>query len=353
MQKDYQNPRPFAVIGGRGSESFAEEIARTSHIESIDRHIETFPNGEIGVEIKQSVRGAEVYVIQTFIPTKINDGVMELLLLADAIKRAGAEKIYAVLRIYPYARQDRRETNKKNRHKRRPISARLIADLISLKFDGIIALDLHLEAIEGFFKGIVVENIIPLGLFTNYLRENQIIRKNYKDNAEPVLVAPDSGSGKKVADYAENLGLSYAVVNKVRVDSKNVVVKSVIGEVSGRPCIIIDDITATGGTLIQAQKALIERGATDVYAMVTHLEARTMDDLAKLAAAGFKKIVVTDSISVPENLGKYPVFEVLPLAAMVGKVIKNVYECTSLQPVVYDESEGHGLNNHSVENTLH
>ena len=336
MNQNYESP--LALLAGRDSETFTEDIVREIQDAKpilIQRKIETFPNGEIGVELMESVRGFKVFVIQTFIPGKINDGIIELLLIADALRRAGAKEIYVVLRIYPYARQERREKNKKNRHKRRPISARLIADLISSKFDGVIAFDLHSEAIEGFFEGIVVENIIPFKIFSDYLQKTGVIKKIYKEGEEPVLVAPDSGSSKKVADYAENMNLDYAIVNKSRINGSQTTVKGIIGDVRGRRCIIIDDITATGGTLVGGKGALEDNGAIDTMAMVTHFEARSESDIKQLADAGFSQIVITDSITLPEVVTKYPVFKVLPLAPMVSKVIVNVYNFESLQSVVF------------------
>jgi ribose-phosphate pyrophosphokinase len=338
MKKQFVNP--LALLACRENETFAEDMVREEIMGElkpliIQRKFETFSNGEIGVELLESVRGYIVFVIQTFIPGNINNMLMELLLTADALRRAGAKEIHAVVRIYPYGRQERREKNKKNRHKRRPISARVIADMISLKFDGVIAFDLHSEAIEGFFEGVLVENIIPFKIFSDYLRTNGIVKTSYLEGEEPVLIAPDSGSSKKVSDYAENLGLQYAIVDKRRMNGSQVEIKNLIGDVKGRPCIIIDDITATGGTLIGAKNILKEKGATDVIAMVTHFEARTDSEVRKLADAGFSQIIITDSITLPEFVKNYSVFKVLPLAPMVSKVVINMYNLESLQSVVF------------------
>lgn len=337
MNQTYQNPRPLHLLAGRDSEDFTQEIAKNLGVKMIERNIETFPNGEIGVEILESVRGDEIFIIQTFIPRKINDSIMELLFLADAVRRAGAERVYAVLRIFPYARQERRETNKRNRHKRRPVSARVIADIISMRFDGVIAFDLHQQAIEGFFSGILVENIIPFMLFSNYLKESKIIKNGYAENEGPVFVGPDVSSGKRISDYAHNFGLNYAIVDKDRVSGTDVKARGIVGEVKDRFCVVIDDITATGGTLITAKDALMAKGAKSVMAMVTHLEARTAADIEKLANAGFTKIVVTDSITLPPEVKLYPVFEVLTLTSLVGRVIENVYNSQSLQSVVFND----------------
>lgn len=269
---------------------------------------------------------------------KINDSIIEILLIADALDRAGAERINGVLRIFPYARQERREKNKKNRHKRRPISARLIADLLSLRFYGIIAFDLHAEAIEGFFSKVKVENIIPFKIFSDYLFLNGSLKRKYKrGDKKPVLVAADNGSMKKVSDYAENLDLDYAIVNKKRINSRDVRVKNVIGNVRGKKCVLIDDISATAGTLIAAKDALIKAGATEVIAMVTHFEGKNEKVIKKIADAGFKEFIITDSIPFPKEVHDYPVFKVLPLPPMVAKVINNIYNSESLQPVVFEK----------------
>ncbi len=339
MEDNHQNPRPLALLAGRQSESFAETIAQKFNMKTVSRLIKTFPNGEIEVEILESVRGFEVFIIQTFIPGKINDGIIELLLLADAVRRAGSPRVRAVLRIYPYARQDRREGNKKNRHKRKPVSARLIADLISLKFDSVIAFDWHAEQIEGFFDGnkVTAENIQPFILFSEYLKKNNIIKEKYLNEKEkPIMVAPDVGSSKRVSDYADNLRLNYAIVDKRRKNGTDVDIRNVIGDVQGHPCIIVDDISATGGTLIGAKKALTSQGATDVMVVVTHLEAIGVKDIEKLAEAGFSKIIVTDSITLPDEIKNYPVFEVISLIPIMTKVIHNVYNSESLQSVVFE-----------------
>ncbi len=333
----YKNPRPLRLLAGRESEVFTDAIGERIGTTPIKRNIEIFPNGEIGVELQESVGGSEIYIVQTFIPGKINDGIIEFLLLADAAIRAGADRIYAVLRIYPYARQDRRERNKRNRHRRRPISARVIADLVSSKCDGVLAFDLHAEQIEGFFGNVHVENILPFKIFSDHLKELGIIKEAYASDAEkPVFVGPDVNSGNKTSDYAQAFNLSYAIIDKERVNGSETRVRSIIGDVSGHTCVIIDDIVASGSTLIKAKDALIKNGATKVIAMVTHFEGRTKETMEKLANAGFDKIVITDSVTAPEELKNYPVFEVLSLVPLATKVIEKVYTSESLQSVVYD-----------------
>ncbi|MFH1608936.1 MAG: ribose-phosphate diphosphokinase [Patescibacteria group bacterium] len=338
--EEHRNLRPLALLAGSESEQFLLDIAKKLEVNPIiiERTIENFHNGEIGVEILTSVKGCEVYIVMAFAPGKINDGIIELLLLADAVARAGAERINVILRNYPYARQERREKNKRNRHKRRPISAKLMADLISLRFYGMIVFDLHAEAIEGFFDKVKVENIIPFKLFKDYLYSNGIVKKSYAlDEVAPLLVAPDIGSVKKVSDYADNMKLNYAIVNKVRIDGTNTLVKNVIGDVSGRTCILIDDITATGSTIIKAKDALKEKGAIDIIGMVTHFEGVSETDIRGIMNAGFKKFIVTDSVPLPEMvLQNTDFFEVLPLAPLVAKVISNIYNAISLQPVFDD-----------------
>ncbi len=334
------HPHPLALIAGSKSEEFTQKIA--SHlpegVKIFKRTIEEFPNGEIGVELKETVRGYVVFIVLSVLPGRINDSIMEFLLLADALKRAGSKEIYLLVNNFPYARQERRERNKKNRHKRRPISARIVANLFSMKAQGVITFDLHAEAIQGFFDNILFENINPFKIFSDYLYENQIVKKKYlEEEFPPVLVAPDSGSSKKVSDYAELLHLDHIIVHKNRLNGHETNVVRVIGDPAGRVCIIIDDICATGGTLIGAKNALLEKGASKVVVMITHLETRSDADIEKLAGAGFHEIIITDSVNIPEKLKDFPVFKILSLSLMTSRVILNIYNDESLEAVVFDE----------------
>ncbi len=339
--------RKLLILASRGSENFVTEIIKNfnndpecaEEITQVACLIEDFYNGEIGVEILNSVKGSEVFVVKNFKTGNINNDIIEVLLIGDALKRAGALEINLILGHYVYARQERREKNKKNRHKRRPISARVMANLYSLYYNGIIVFDLHSEPIEGFFDGVKIDNVIPVKIFTDYLYETGDLKRKYNSEDEmPVLVAPDSGSFKKVADYAEDLKLNYAIVNKIRINGSEIKSESLVGNVKGKKCIIIDDITVTGGTIINAKKILIENGATEVLAIISHFEAKDEQAIRKIAEAGFTKFLITNSVIYPDLLKDFSVFKILSLEMITAKIIRNINKGQSLQEIVYKKN---------------
>ncbi len=335
------NKKDIMILAGSTNVPLAEKIASELKLPLTERDIEMFPNGEIGVEIKESVAGAEVFIIETLITGNVNDNFVESLLLIDAAKRARASKVYLVQAMMPYQRQDRRETNKRNRPKRRPLSGRVIADCYSqaVHLDGLIVVKLHSDQIEGFFSNnCIVENIDPSKLFVQYLKSIGVINGQYEGKA-PVVVAPDVGSAKSADEFSNAINLEYVLMNKRRIKAGESKVMHVIGDHSERDCIIYDDMIDTGGTVLNALEKLREakeQGAKNVYLMSPH-GVFSRDAIEKLGNSTFTKIVITDSIPNPD-LAKYSdKFEVITLAPFLAKVIANVHNSESLQQIVEHE----------------
>jgi ribose-phosphate pyrophosphokinase len=333
--------KKIALIAGSTHPLLAEAISIDFGIPLTKRIIEQFANGEINVELQESVSGAEVFIIESSITGKVNDNFIESLLLIDAAKRAKAEKVYLVQTMFPYQRQDRRETNKKNRPKRKSISSKVMVNCLqkAVGVHGVIVVKLHADQIEGFFDNdTICENIDPLKLFIDYLKEEGVINGHYPEKA-PVVVAPDVGSAKTADVFSEMIGLEYVIMNKRRPKNNESEVLHIIGDYSDRDCIIYDDMIDTGGTvingLLKLKQQAQEKGAKRVYLMATH-GVFSKNAVQKLAEAGFEKIIVTDSIPNPE-LAKYPEkFHVIELAPILSKIIRNTHDQESLQPVVYE-----------------
>ncbi len=342
-KQNLKTMKKIALISGSTHLALAQKISFDLNVRLTEVSIEKFSCDEINVEIKETVRGAEVFIIQSSLTGHGNDNFVEAMLIIDAAKRAGASKVYLVQTIFPYQRQDRRETNRRNRPKRKAISGRVMADCFAraVFVDGIISIKLHSDQIEGFFDNrTLIENIDPTSLFIEYLKSENIIRSEYGDSKPPTVVAPDIGSAKTADSFSEALGLNdYVIVNKRRTKSNESEVLHVIGDYSGRICIIYDDMIDTGGTVVNSQKKLQElkeAGATDVYLMAPH-GIFSKNAIERLSNSDFKKIVITDSIPNPqvENNEK---FVILSLAPLLKSVIKNIHDAESLQPVVANKS---------------
>jgi len=306
----------------------------------LKREITIFPDGEIGVELNETVAGAEVFIVQTSITGKVNNNFVETLFLADAAKRARAKAVFLVQLILPYQRQDRRESNKNHRPKRKSVSAKVILDCYTkaVGVKRIIAVKLHSEQIEGFVDNDAsIENIDPTILFKNFLESSGVIKKTY-EGKEPIVVAPDVGAAKSVEDFHKALNLStYAIINKRRSGPGQSEALHLIGDCEDRDCIIYDDLIDTGNTVIKAAEKLKEFGAKNIYLVAPH-GVFSEGAVEKLANAPFEKIVITDSIPNPE-IDKYSEkFVVLSLATILAKVIINIHNPESFQPVLGREN---------------
>jgi ribose-phosphate pyrophosphokinase len=299
------------IFSGNAHPRLAEDIAAYLHTPLRKRILDRFADGEVRVEIGENVRGRDCFVIQ---PTcgspgaSVNDNLMELLTMVDALRRASARRVTAVVPYFGYARQDRKDKP------RVPITAKLVANLLTRAgLDRLLTLDLHAGQIQGYFD-IPVDNLLPRPLF---LRELQ----NF-DPAELVIVAPDAGSAKINRSYADRLDCGFAIVDKSRYSTDASKALTLIGEVEGRHCFIIDDIVSTGGTMVNAARLLSERGAKSVRAAVTHgvFAGKAYE---KLADSVFTEFIVTDSI--PLRPGAPKMIRTISVAKLMGEAIRRTH----------------------------
>jgi len=282
-----------------------------------------YPDGEIEVYIEDNVRGADVFVIQSTSPP-VNDHLLELLIIIDALKRASARRITAVMPYYGYGRQDKKEVG------RVPISAKLVANLITTAgADRVLTLDLHAAQIQGFFD-IPVDNLWAAPLLANYFKQKDLIE-------EAVIVSPDVGGVKRARIVAELLNIPLAIVEKRRLNGEEVEIFNLIGEVANKRAIIIDDIIATGGTLLNAARFLLGldpnaplvRKAREVYMAATHgLFAGNAIQL--LENSPVQKVVVTNSVAAQENEGTKAKIERISVAWLFAEAIKRIHEDRSV-----------------------
>lgn len=298
---------------GRSNPALGNEIADHLGIELGKAEIATFSNGEIYVRYLESVRGADVFVMQT-LSDPINDNLVELFIMIDALKRASAHRILAVVPHYGYARQDKKAAA------REPITAKLIADLLSVAgINRLVAVDLHAGQIQGFFS-VPVDHLMGLPLLADYFAE-----KNLKDL---VVVSPDVGRVKMAKRYADKLGASLAIMHKSRPSHNVAEITHVIGEVKGRPCLVIDDMVDTAGTLVSGAQALADQGAKEVYASATHaiLSGPAIERIDKSV---IKELVVTNTVPIPEEK-MIPKLKIISISGLLAQAIRNVYEDRSV-----------------------
>jgi ribose-phosphate pyrophosphokinase len=278
-----------------------------------DAQVSTFSNGEIGVSINESIRGADVFVVQSTC-TPVNDNLMELLIMIDALKRASAGRINAVMPFYGYARQDRKSKS------REPITAKLVANLIEAAgADRVITMDLHAPQIQGFFD-IPVDHLYAAPLIVNYF-----INKKLDDI---VVVSPDVGGVTRARSLATKLDAPLAIIDKRRPKPNVSEVMNIIGDIENKNCIIIDDMVDTAGTLVNAAKVLKDMGAKDIYVACTH-PVLSGPAFERIRDSVIKELIVTNTIPLP--VGK-PVdkIKVLSVAPLFAEAIKRIYEGLSL-----------------------
>lgn len=302
------------IFSGTSSPVFASDLA--SHLGTTlgGIQISKFPSGEIYARIKDNVRGRSVFVVQTG-THNINEDIMELLIIIDAMKRASSRSITAVIPFLPYARQDRKAAS------REPISAKLIADLLTTAgVNRVITIDMHSDQIQGFFN-FPVDTLTAMPLMANYIKS-----KNIKN---PVIVAPDTGRAKTSKKLADRIGSPLAIIHKQRPEHSKAEVTHVVGDVKGKTVIIVDDMIDTAGTATNGVKYLREMGANeDVYLMATH--AILSDPAVKrIQDVGIKEVVVTDSIPVPKEK-QFPALKVLSVAPLFAEAISRAYENLSI-----------------------
>ena len=302
------------VFSGNAHPALAREICAQLRVPLADAYVGRFPDGEVRLQILENVRGADVFVIQ---PTcnPVNDNLMELLVMLDALRRASAERITAVIPYYGYARQDRKD------RPRVPISAKLVADLLtSAGADRVLALDLHAGQIQGFFN-IPVDHLYATPVTVRYFRRLKL--------ADPVVVSPDPGGVERARAFAKRLSAPLAIIDKRREDANVVEMFNVVGEVEGKTCLIVDDMVDTGGTLAKSAEALTRKGASKVYACCSH-GVFAENAVAKICAAPLEQIVTTDSIPLSPAAKACEKIQVLSVGKLLAQAIRSIHEETSV-----------------------
>jgi ribose-phosphate pyrophosphokinase len=294
------------LVAGNSNRPLADAIAQYLKVPLARATVRRFADQEIFVEIGENVRGEDVFVIQsTSSPT--NDHLMELLIIADALRRASARRITAVIPYFGYARQDRKSAA------RTPISAKLVANLIThAGVDRVLTIDLHAGQIQGFFD-IPTDNLFAAPVMVRDVKD----RMNHSDK---VVVSPDVGGVVRARALAKRIDAPLAIVDKRRERPGESEVMNIIGDVSGRSCILVDDIVDSGGTLCNAAEALLEQGAKDVYAYITHA-VLSGGAVSRIASSKLKELVVTDSIQPTEAVKVARNIRVITIAPLMGEAI--------------------------------
>jgi ribose-phosphate pyrophosphokinase len=295
------------LVSGNSNQALAGAIAAHLQLPLTKAVVRRFADMEIFVEIQENVRGSDVFVIQsTSYPA--NDHLMELLIIIDALKRASARRITAVIPYFGYARQDRKVGS------RSPISAKLVANLITnAGADRVLTLDLHAGQIQGFFD-IPTDNLYAAPMMVRHIKDTL-------DLANVMVVSPDVGGVARARGLAKRINAPLAIVDKRRERAGESEVMNIIGEVTGHTCILIDDIVDSGGTLVNAADALLANGAKDVYAYITH-GVLSGGAVARITASKLKELVITDSIQPTEAVRDARNVRVLSVATLIGEAIE-------------------------------
>ncbi len=303
------------IFTGNANPELAQKISSYLSIPLGQAVVKTFSDGEIYVEIKENVRGADVFVIQPTCPP-VNDHLMELLIMIDALRRASARRITAVMPYYGYARQDRKVIP------RTPITAKLVANLITVAgARRVLTIDLHAGQIQGFFD-IPVDHLYAAPVLIQYLKEEF-------RGKELVIVSPDAGGVERARAYAKRLEAGLAIIDKRRLRPNESEVMNVVGEVKGKIAIILDDMIDTAGTMCKAAEALDARGAKEVHGMATH-PVLSGPALERIKKSPMKSVVVTDTIPLREEAKKIKKIKVLSVANLLGEAIRRIHNDDSV-----------------------
>ncbi|ABG03862.1 ribose-phosphate pyrophosphokinase [Rubrobacter xylanophilus DSM 9941] len=313
------------LFSGGGYPELAERIADRLDLELGSVELVQFSNGEVYARYLESVRGSDVFIVQSLCDP-VNKNLMELLVMVDAAKRASAESIVAVIPWYAYSRQDRKTKP------REPITARLVAEMLKVAgADRIMTMDLHVGQIEGFFS-FPVDHLTAMHTFVDHF-----VDEGFQNAPDTVVVAPDTGEVKMAKRLADHLGLPWAIVNKIRRGPGESEVTHVIGEVSGRRAILIDDIIDGGGTMVGAAEALLSEGATEVYAAATHavFSGRAYE---RIEESPIREVVVTDTLPLKPGKPRSKI-RTLTIAPILASTIRNVFTDDSVSAVFMGENQ--------------
>ena len=297
------------IFAGNSSQKLAKDICSQLDLELGKLNVGKFSDGETSININESVRGCDVFIVQST-STPVNDNLMELLLIMDACKRASAGRITAVIPYFGYARQDRKA------HSRDPISAKLVADILQTAgANRVLTMDLHSSQLQGFFN-IPVDNLKGETVISRYIRKIGV-----PDNL--TIVSPDTGSVVRSRAMASKFNVPLAIIDKRRPEANVMEVMNVIGEVKGRTCLMLDDMIDTGGTICQGAQALMDHGAKEVIACCTHA-VLSGPAIERLQNSVLSKLIVLDTIELPESK-KIDKIEVVTIADTFAEAIERVY----------------------------
>lgn len=317
MSEHYFDPK-LKIFALNSNRPLAEKIAKEVGVELGKLSVDQFSDGEIRINIEESIRGDHVYIIQST-SSPVNDNLMEMLIMIDALKRASAKTVNLVIPYYGYARQDRKARS------REPITAKLVANMITAAgADRILTLDLHASQIQGFFD-MPVDHLLGASLLANYFLNCGL------EKEDVVVVSPDHGGVTRARKLAEFLKAPIAIIDKRRPKANVAEVMNIIGNVEGKKCILIDDMIDTAGTITLAATALKEAGAVEVLASCTHpvLSGPAME---RLADSPIEKVIVTDSIYLPEE-NRIDKIEEVSVGALIGDAIKRIHENKPVSPL--------------------
>jgi ribose-phosphate pyrophosphokinase len=326
---DRDDSKRLMVFAGRSSQELGQRIATRLGIDLGAVTLKTFANGEIYVRFEESVRGADVFLVQST-SRPVNDSIMELLIMINAAKLASAHRITAVIPWYGYSRQDKKSAP------REPITARLIADLLNASgVDRVLTMDLHAGQVQGFF-GVPVDHMTALPMFVDDFEQ----RVYQGDITDPlVVVSPDAGRAKLANHFAERLGATLAVLTKQRPDHNEAEITLLIGDVEGRAAILIDDMIDTAGTLCAGAKVVKDAGATRVFAAATHglLSGRAVE---RLRDSVIEQVVLTDTVPPPDEArAADDLFRVLSVDRILADSVHNVFVDESVSAIFAGENQ--------------
>ena len=304
----------FKIFSGTANEALADEVCAFLGMTRGQALVTRFSDGEAYTQIQENVRGADVFVMQ---PTcrPVDEHLMELLLMIDALKRASARRITAVVPYYGYSRQDRKDKP------RAPISAKVVADLLTTAgADRALIIDPHAPQIQGFFN-IPVDHLFASPVLVDHFRKLNL--------PNPTVVSPDAGGVERARFFAKKMDSALAIMDKRRVEMNVAEIMHVIGDVHGRTCLVIDDLIDTAGTLVKTASALMQNGASAVYACASHavLSGAAVENISK---SHFTEVVVTNTIPLSEAARNEPKIRVLSIAGLIGRAIQSIHEETSV-----------------------
>ncbi|HLM78358.1 MAG TPA: ribose-phosphate pyrophosphokinase [Rubrobacteraceae bacterium] len=313
------------LFSGSGYPELAEKIAERLDVSLGEVQLTQFSGGEMYARYEQSIRGSDVFIVQS-LGEPVNENLMELLIMVDAARRASAERTVVVIPWFAYSRQDRKTKP------REPITARLVANMIQVAgANRVMTMDLHVGQIEGFFS-FPVDHLTAMHTFVDYF-----VEQGFRDADDAVVVAPDTGEAKVAKRLADHLGLPWAIVNKLRRQVQQSEVTHIIGDVEGKRAIMIDDIVDTAGTLVRAAEKLLEYGATEIYAAATH-PVLSGPAYERLENSPIKELVVTNTL--PLKRGEpHDKIHVLTIAPILANTIRNVFAEESVSEVFMGENQ--------------